>query len=281
MNKERFINEVELKIKEVEANQAKLNTSSEDADTIGTENERAKETLLALEFIKTTIKNWPENDNWDMTGDILDAFNRAILGYPLTKLSSIEDNPDEYTLIDMINVNKRYSPLIYLPDDKFYSDFNRVEYYDILSGSKVYHRDFKQINNKLLEKLDEFVDKAWPIEFPYDPVTGKIKVYIELLSSPLQDGHDAVNTICIQAVQRKVDGNRRVEKVMRFFDVCESGALDEIDRKTYATRWQIYHDYLDKKEREAQIKANERITPEMTPEEKYNILNEARKEVNE
>ena len=286
MNKERFINEVELKIKEVEADQAKLNASSEDADTIGTENEMAKETLRTLEFIKTTIKNWPENDKWDMTGNILDAFNRFICDYPLTKLNSLDDNPDEYTSIDMVNVNKRYSPLIRMSEDKYYTDFNRVKYYDILSGSEVYHSDFKKINIKLLEKLDEFIDKTWPIEFPYDPVAGRVKVYIEILSSPLQDGHEAVNSICIQAVQRKVDGKRKVEKVMRFFDICESGALDEIDRKTYVNRWQIYHDYIDRQEREkanerwAQIKAAEEIVEKgiTDPTEMTDILNVARNE---
>ncbi len=267
MNKEKALNELKRKIQDVEDDICILKDGPEDmdADTIGNDIVRDEETIKALRLIESIIQNWPEWGQYQMDASVCLCLEDLIKGLPLTPILSPEDAPDGDW-----DINGRCTrwPTLSKFNDKLYYDAKRIKYFDTL-------------NNRFIGitlALETWINEHYPIKFPYNPKNDKLKVYIELLSSPLQEGHPEVKTICIQAVQWNEKGERHVEKVMRFFDVCESGALDEIDQKTYATRWQIYHDYLDKKEREAQIKAAEEVTEKgvTDPAEKANILNAAR-----
>ncbi|MBR3117665.1 MAG: hypothetical protein IKF29_00345 [Oceanobacillus sp.] len=286
MNKEKALNELKRKIQDVEDDICILKAGPEDmdADTIGNDIVRAEETINALRFIESVIENWPKWGQYQMDTSVCLCLEDLVMGLPLTPILSPEDAPDG----DWDEENKctRW-PALSKFNDKLYYDVRRVRYYDILKNRFIGTTGIDSILGKGDEILPSMALEAWinenyPIKFPYNPKNDRLKVYIEILKSPLQEGHPEVKTICIQAIQWDENGERHVEKVMRFFDVCQSGTLDEIDRKTYATRWQIYHDYLDKKEREAQIKAAEEITEKgiTDPAEKADILNAARKEVN-
>ena len=252
MNKGKSINEIIRKIKAVEEDIRILKAGPEDmdADTIGNDIVRAEETIKALQFILSTIQNWPEWGQYNMDTSVCLCLEDLVMGLPLTPILSPEDAPNDW---DENNKCIRW-PALSKFNDKLYYDASRIRYFDTLNNRFVNSSYLDGIlgrGDEILPSmaLELWINENYPIKFPYSPKNNKLKVYIEILKSPLQEVHPEVKTICIQAIQWVEKGDRHVEKIMRYFDVCESGALDEIDQKTYATRWQIYHDYLDKEER--------------------------------
>lgn len=210
-----------------------------DPDTLGTEIEYSKKMISVIDNMKNMVTNdIPEDDG--ETHYMFSLFNRLQRGMPATCLEDIDARPNEWETEPKYGTfyNKRYGFLIRLPlklsNDKsidVYHDEFRFEFYDILRNQKVSRGELP--SKFILSVLDQLI----PIEFPYDPDTDHIKVYIELFECSLQEDAKPVKTLGITHYMTNVSD--RPEKIFKFFDIT-GDTFEEIEWKAYATRRQIY-----------------------------------------
>ena len=157
-----------------------------------------------------------------------------------------------------------------------YTDWNRLRIFNLLTDYYVRRIDFKKMfgNDAVYENIMKFFNELVPIKFPYVPQSNKTTMYCEIINE------EDIKTVAICYINSF--HQTEPTKIMRFFDICESGTLDEIDQTTYIIERRKKYEERQVKEREAQIKAAKEITEKGTtdPAEKADILNEARKEVN-
>ena len=239
MNKEFNKKEIDILKNEIvqHLEDMKTNIDDYDADTIGTEIEYSKKMIHSLDVLSYISDNIED----DGTAVYMNGlFSRLIREMPLTPLESNKNRPNEWSIYgDSIN-NKRYLYLygVYSDElkDYLYHDLFRFEFYDILKNKKVHTSDLPK------GRIERYLDRLIPIEFPYDPDTDHIKIYIELFECTLQDGHEPVTTL---GLTHWMDGvSEKPNKIFRFFDISED-SITEIDWHAYSTRRQIYDNTIE------------------------------------
>lgn len=306
INKEWCINELKLRMKYYEDDIEKLkkeheevknDTEKYDADYVGVHSIKTQHDigrdireLNTCKFVESIIENWPEDNSIrdDMVYEMLEVLNHQ---YPISFLKDINETPEEWVKGEGEHnrgVNKRYNMLTF--NEGHYTDWSRLRIYNLLDDSQVSRRKLNKIfgediGKEVYTRLMTFLDDTKPVIFPYYPQGNKWTMYCEIINE------GDVKTIAICYIHK--DGEKsNPEKIMRYFDICESGAFDEIDqttyvnerRKKYEKRHAVEEVTDDEiiKEHEAQIKAAKEITEKgiTDPAEKADILNAARKEVN-
>lgn len=270
-----------------EHEEVKNNPDKYDADYVGVHSIKTQHDigrdireLNTCKFLESVIDNWPEDNSIrdEMVYEVLEVLNKQ---YPISFLKDIDENPDEWLKGEGEHnraVNKRYNMLTL--NDGHYTDWSSLKIYNLLDDSKVSRKDLNKmfgedIGKEVYTRLMAFLDDTKPITFPYYPQSRKWTLFCEIINE------EDVKTVAICYIHK--NGERQTpEKIMRYFDICETGALDEIDQSTYVNeRRKKYEEIMIMaKEREAQIKANEKITEDTSLATRADILDAAREEVN-
>ena len=238
MRKDFNENEIDILKTEIEnrLEEYELYPENFDADTIGTETEYSEKMLHCIDVLEYINEHIHDDGSLAYLHGLLGRLSR---GMPLTPLESNENEPDEWDKypisIHHIIRNKRYYHFygIYSEKDEHYTyhDPFRFEFYDIIMNKKVHSSDLPQ------GIIERFLDKLIPIEFPYDPDTDHVKIYIEMFDCVLREGDEPVKTL---GLTHWMDGvSEKPNRIFRFFDIKKNG-IDEIDWKTYSTRRQIF-----------------------------------------
>lgn len=143
----------------------------------------------ALRAYETMAADGHSGMSWGLTRQ---TFDRLAEGKPLKSLNSLTDRPEEWTPNDNFPDdiarfnNKRYNPL----------------YCELTENGKVYHDTdrwrFYEIDNPNVPwccgLLSRYMDKHYPIAFPYNPVSISVRIE-ELLTDPAHGDYDAQRII--------------------------------------------------------------------------------------
>lgn len=235
MHKDFNENEIDILKKEIEKRleEYELYPEKFDADTIGTETEYSEKMLNCIDVLEYINEHIHDDGSLAYLHGLLGRLNR---GMPLTPLESYENKPDEWDKCPGSTIRNRrcnYFYATYSDADGYYMyhDRFRFEFYDIIMNKKVHSSD---LPNGIIER---FLDKLIPIEFPYDPDTDHVKVYIELFDCVLKEGDEPVKTL---GLTHWMDGvSEKPNRIFRFFDIKKDG-IEEIDWKAYSIRRQIF-----------------------------------------
>lgn len=240
MDKEKAKKELDILKHEIEERvewmEDHMNDESEDPETLGTELVYSDKMLYVIDTLSDILKDIPEDDG---TATYMHGLlGRMIRGMPLSILETMENRPKEWRQGGKSNgrqfySNIRYNHLYAIENGGkiTYHDPFRYEFYDILRTRTVHGAELPPFFTERI--LDEII----PIEFPYDPDTDHVKVYIELFECTLQDGHEPVKTLGLTHWMDSISD--KPNRIFRFFDV-KKDCITEIDWNTYATRRQIF-----------------------------------------
>lgn len=145
----------------------------------------------ALRAYETMAADGHSGMSWGLTRQI---FNRLAEGKPLKKLNSYDDRPEEWeersnwTFADVIVFgNTRYPSLSYrvsLRDEASYHDIDRWVFEEIDNPHVSWNIGF----------LANYLDEKFPIQFPYNPTTIRVRIE-ELLTDPAHGDYDAQRII--------------------------------------------------------------------------------------
>ena len=251
MDKKLALDEVHKLMKQTQLEIGRyLNDKEEDADKIGTLVEELKSEIEDLKFVESVIENWPEEyfDDYFIANTIM----TLAYGKPLTALRSDEEAPEEWNG----NYNVRWPQLYYKmiktesgKEIKEYSDVTRITMYDILENRNI---RFKEISDRygrnIAVHIMHLFDSIVPIEFPYYLQENRVKFFIELFDSKVDDEHtlSTFSLLYFTNAQTKEEG-KKAEAVLRFFDISDN-KFEEIDKKVYTTRRQIHDRNVAEKE---------------------------------
>lgn len=143
----------------------------------------------ALRAYETMASDGHSGMSWGLTRQI---FNRLAEGKPLKKLNSYHDRPEEWARNDGLDDdvprfnNKRYNPLYceVTPNGTVYHDVDRWRFYEIDNPNVPWRCGL----------LSRYMDKHYPIAFPYNPVSISVRIE-ELLTDPAHGDYDAQRII--------------------------------------------------------------------------------------
>lgn len=252
MIKEFALNELDILKKEVEK-KLEYYTSNpyEDADTIGTEIEYSERILGCIAVIHDIFEPLAASGKEDINY-ILNLLLDLNRGYPLTDLNEYEGHEDEWNnLINNASSNIRYPSLcrweVKVKDGDeektkyIYNDPFRFTFYDLISDSKKSIKDFYKTiagnNNKSYFEFNNMINQLIPIEFPYNPKTDTVTLYIEIFECVLQDESEPVKSLAI--THYLTPFMDKPAKIFKFYDITDN-KLKEIDWRTYSTRRQVF-----------------------------------------
>lgn len=224
-----------------------------DPDYIGNEKQAYMDISENLTIVSHIMNNIPEDINQKSGLYISRILKNIFKGIPLSELNSYEDNKNEWVEWKNCWINDRYSQLIRRSikiegrDEPkiIYSDITRFQFYDLIKTRKVKINDLAFNIDGLGAQILTMLDQLFPISFPYNVETDKIKVYVELFECVLQEGMPPVKTLTLAYYinNSPVEDNRPVP-IKRFFDIS-NGGINELDLKVYATRRQIFDKSLE------------------------------------
>lgn len=244
---------------EVKNNPDKYNADYVGVHSIKTQHDIGRDIreLNTCKFVESIIENWPEDVDIrsEMVYEVLETLNKQ---YPISSLKDIDKNPDEWLKGEGEHnrgVNKRYNLLTF--NEGHYTDWSRLRIYNLLDDSQVSRRKLNKIfgediGKEVYTRLMTFLDDTKPVIFPYYPQGNKWTMYCEIINE------GDVKTIAICYIHK--DGEKsNPEKIMRFFDICKSGAFDEIDQATYVNeRRKKYEEAMMEKEAENEDSKDEK-----------------------
>ena len=258
--------EIDILIKQITKAVEDIQCSDEDPDVIGTEVEYSDRMLKSLSVIHDILElidksgiDTKANASY-ITGVLNDIFN----GIPLSDLASYENNPEEWTEWENVQMNSRYPQLVRriikvgtepipvyfdnteaykaIPTKPVYSDITRFQVYDLIKNQKtklpkIFDGFHMSDILKFVPEIQIILDQLIPIEFPYNVKNDRIKLYVEAFECSLQPEMPPVKTLALTHYMSTVDD--KPNRIMKFFDISEGG-INEIDIKAYLPRRQIF-----------------------------------------
>ena len=248
MIKDFALNELDILKKEVEKKlEYYTSNPDEDADTIGTEIEYSERILGCIAVIHDIFEPIAASSKEDINY-ILHLLLDLNRGYPLTDLHEVEGHEDEWTdWANDISSNIRCPHLCRFKikvkeDDKekekyIYNNPFRFTFYNLITDNKISVTDFYSLIKDSYFEFNSMINQLIPIEFPYNPKTDTVKLYVETFECTLRDDADPVKSLAITHYLTPVMD--KPEKIFKFYDITD-GKLNEIDWRTYSTRRQIF-----------------------------------------
>lgn len=250
--------EIDILIKQITKAVEDIQGSDEDPDVIGTEVEYSDRMLKSLSVVHDILElidksgiDTKANASY-ITGVLNDIFN----GIPLSVLASYEDNPEEWTEWQNVQMNSRYPQLVRRVinteegEKVVYSDITRFQVYDLIKNQKttlpkIFDGFHMSDILKFIPEIQIILDQLIPIEFPYNVKNDRIKLYVEAFECSLQPEMPPVKTLALTHYMSTVDD--KPNRIMKFFDISEGG-INEIDVKAYLPRRQIFEKSIEVKE---------------------------------